>query len=665
MKIPSTEPMKMDGQWLKGQGGQGIDYTTLGSRDQQYAPGTSMGLAGQQLSPQFLKQIGYTGNPNVTGYQTPNSDGTQVDPAFTKYLQDNGISLKYDTTGEKGVPNGGKTLLNAYDRNNNQIGQSVGSADDGGDGFALGGLLLAGGFGAATLAGAGAASTSLGTGAGSGTTAQQMAAYQALENGAAYGGGAGDSLVASSAGGIPGGALGSQTGGLSGMDLAADGGVNAVGGASGYAPATNAALAESAAGTPGYGASSAGAGGGAGDLTGIAGPAAGSSINPITGQASNINPITGQPFTPAMNSTLADSAAGTAGYGASSAGSGGGAGDTSGITGPTAGGATDWGSQLRQLMGGGSGSGSGGGLGAFLPGLLGLGGALATKGDTSLLNKVDYNAAAQAQGQSQRTNQTNGQGSLTYNQNGKDALGNPTYSQDVKLGAPYQANLDSAMGNQGTALGNLGRYNQGLPDAYKGVPGVYGDAGSQSALAHQQQDAMYDQQKRYLDPQYSLQSKQLDAQLANQGVTYGSDAYNSAHTQFGSQQNQAYGAARDSAINSGNAYANTLFNQNLTAHQQGMNDINNQGANYSGQASGALNGVVQNPTFAQTPGASPYLLGANLQGGANLDQYNAQVGNSSRVTGGLTGIGQSFASNPGVWNQIGNGLGGLFDWNKP
>jgi hypothetical protein len=39
-------------------------------------------------------------------------------------------------------------------------------------------------------------------------------------------------------------------------------------GATGYAPATNAALAESAAGTAGYGASSAGAGGGAGQLSG-------------------------------------------------------------------------------------------------------------------------------------------------------------------------------------------------------------------------------------------------------------------------------------------------------------------------------------------------------------------------------------------------------------
>ena len=70
----------------------------------------------------------------------------------------------------------------------------------------------------------------------------------------------------------------------------------------------------------------------------------------------------------------------------------------------------------------------------------------------------------------------------------------------------------------------------------------------------QAQDAMYQQQTRYLDPQYQQQQQALSSSLANQGVTMGSQAYTSAMDNFARQRDSAYGNARDSAIGQGNAF---------------------------------------------------------------------------------------------------------------
>ena len=127
------------------------------------------------------------------------------------------------------------------------------------------------GFGGAALEGAGALGAG---GAGAGGVSADSLAYGALENGAAYGSGAGDTLLASSAGGLPEGAIG----------------------ATGATGGTNAALIESQLGTAGYGASSAGLGGGVGDLAGIAGPSVGGATGG-SGWLGSLNNTLGTNFT--------------------------------------------------------------------------------------------------------------------------------------------------------------------------------------------------------------------------------------------------------------------------------------------------------------------------------------------------------------------------------
>lgn len=351
-----------------------------------------------------------------------------------------------------------------------------------------------------------------------------------------------------------------------------------------------------------------------------------------------------------------DAAAGTAaaygGVGSSGAGAGtdaivngtSAAGAGTGLTAGNASSAASLASQLGQ-----------GGKGSVATALAGLGAAAVNGSNSTNINTPNYQQAATAQGQSARTNQTNPYGSLTYTQNGVDAQGNPTYSQNVALNAQGQSNLNSAQQAQGTALGGLNNSLSGYSAAMAALPGLYGDTGSQSGLTQQAINSAYHQQTALLDPQYQQKQQALTSQLANQGITFGSQAYNTAMNNFSQQQDYAYGNARDSSITQGNALANQLFNQNLSAHTTGANDLTTQLNNYQNAASSSgTTANALNPTFATPPTATPYLTGAYFQGGGNLQQYNATTGANNSTTNGLFNLGGAVLSNPGLMSSIGN-----------
>lgn len=316
--------------------------------------------------------------------------------------------------------------------------------------------------------------------------------------------------------------------------------------------------------------------------------------------------------------------------------------------------------QLQQLLtskGGqqalGSLAGNGNGLsGTALGGLFGLGAAaLAPK--ASDMNVPNYAAAAQSQAASGRMDQSNPWANLSYTQNGVDAQGNPVYKQNVSLNPADQANLDSARSGQGAALFGLGNSISGYDAAVKGLPGLYGDKGTQQGLTQQAIDSMYHQQTALLDPQYQENQRALQSQLANQGVVQGSQAYNQAMDSYARQRDYAYGNARDSSISQGNTLANQLFNQNLAAHNTGMQDLSTQQNQYLTDANG-LSNTVKTPSFQATPSPTNYLGAAALQGQGNLNQYNAATGNANSFTNGLFNLGGAVMSNPAWTSYLGN-----------
>jgi hypothetical protein len=97
-------------------------------------------------------------------------------------------------------------------------------------------------------------------------------------------------------------------------------------------------------------------------------------------------------------------------------------------------------------------------------------------------------------------------------------------------------------------------------------------------------DALYKANTQYLDPQFAQNQAKLESQLANQGITRGSEAYNNAMLNFNNQKQQAYTDARNQAIGQGTAAAQGMFGMGLQGAQFGNTALGQQfGQNVTAQ----------------------------------------------------------------------------------
>ncbi|HEY1299250.1 MAG TPA: hypothetical protein VGF07_02060, partial [Stellaceae bacterium] len=86
-------------------------------------------------------------------------------------------------------------------------------------------------------------------------------------------------------------------------------------------------------------------------------------------------------------------------------------------------------------------------------------------------------------------------------------------------------------------------------------------------LVSQAQNAAYQAQTQYLDPQWNQAQSNLHQQLADQGIEEGTPAYSRAMLDFNNQKQQAYGNAQYQAVQAGNAQQQALFGESLGAGQ--------------------------------------------------------------------------------------------------
>jgi hypothetical protein len=208
------------------------------------------------------------------------------------------------------------------------------------------------------------------------------------------------------------------------------------------------------------------------------------------------------------------------------------------------------------------------------------------------------------QTQANRPNQYGPFGSTTWQQ-GPDGQ----WTQNVSLAGPLAG---AASGYQNLMAQQAG---QPLPDG--------------SAARDQAISSAYGQAASRLDPQWNSRSQALESQLANQGLTVGSEAYTNAQRDFNLGRNDAYSSAMANAIGQGTQAGNAIF-------QQGM-----QSRQIPGQVLGQLQGLSGAPGFA-TAGASqtPNYLGAanaGYQGG--LQQYGIDQASKNSMMSGLAGMG--------------------------
>lgn len=242
----------------------------------------------------------------------------------------------------------------------------------------------------------------------------------------------------------------------------------------------------------------------------------------------------------------------------------------------------------------------------------------------------DYTGAAQATAagnvdaaryatKANRVNQYTPYGSQTYT-NGIN--GDPDqWRSDINLTDTGQKLLDyqnaASMGLGQQTTQALGRVNQALSQPF--------DYGSVQDV----QDASYKTQTDRLDPQWQQRQQMTETQLVNQGLRPGTEAYDNAMRDFNYGRNDAYGQARQNAINT----APQTYQLASSLRNQPLNELN---ALRTGSQ-------VTNPQFSNAPQQAgtqgPDLLGAaNSQYGAAMGNYNAGQAADSSFTSGLMGL---------------------------
>ena len=196
-----------------------------------------------------------------------------------------------------------------------------------------------------------------------------------------------------------------------------------------------------------------------------------------------------------------------------------------------------------------------------------------------------------------RINQQTPYGSLQYQQTGTDAQGNPIWSANQQLSPELQQLTQSSLvGLQASQANPMYGINPGQ---------TYSNAIMQR-----------------LAPQQRQQVEALDAQLANQGIMPGSEAYNRAKVLQGQTQNDALTSAIVGGMQTG-LQAQGL--QNTTAA-----NIRNL----------ATPGYVT--PYNQAAVAGPdYLSAYTSQNATDIARQNAEAAQRSSLLGGLAGLGSS------------------------
>ena len=224
------------------------------------------------------------------------------------------------------------------------------------------------------------------------------------------------------------------------------------------------------------------------------------------------------------------------------------------------------------------------------------------------------------------------------------APGSPQRTQNIRLHPAEQARLNDqryvarGLGETGRALVN--QIDQ-TPLSLGGLPTVgASEAGRQAA-----EDAIYRTHARYLDPRFNQAQERLDTQMANQGITRGSEAWQRAQDDLARERGLAYGQARDQAIVGGNERYRTDYQLSEADRTRALNERLMLRQNPMNELSVLLQGM---PAFGPPPSASggqyavqpADIMGAtmmNYQG--QLNNYNQQLASRNAMMSGLFGLG--------------------------
>lgn len=262
-------------------------------------------------------------------------------------------------------------------------------------------------------------------------------------------------------------------------------------------------------------------------------------------------------------------------------------------------------------------------------------------------------------------NQYTPYGSVVYN-----PIGDDRYEQRVTLSPEQQAAYGKDV-QMNAALQDIGTQGLGYVQEALNKPLSFEDMQalqSPGQIQQQATDAAYQNAMRYTEPRLQRQQASLENQLANQGITRGSEAWNAAMQDAEASRENVYGQAQNQAYLSGLQGASQMYNQGLGTRQQQISEAQTLQQNPLNMLNAVRTGSQmqssQQPQVnTSAPGqmstvAGPDLLGAaTAQGQYAQGVYNADQAAQGGLMGGLgslAGAGLSaYAKNPAA-------IGGLF-----
>ena len=188
---------------------------------------------------------------------------------------------------------------------------------------------------------------------------------------------------------------------------------------------------------------------------------------------------------------------------------------------------------------------------------------------------------------------------------------------------------------------------------YQNLGQIQTNAGNPELTQQDVTNAVYQQQTAMLDPQFTRSQAKLENQLANQGITRGSEAWNNAMQEANMQKQQAYESARNSAIQQGVAAGSQMYQNQLAGMQAGNAALGQQ----FGQG-------LQGATFANTAQQQAYqqqLSNAQMQNQARAQQLQealatGQFANEAQAQAYQQELGRLQAENQALTQQFGFGL---------
>jgi hypothetical protein len=261
----------------------------------------------------------------------------------------------------------------------------------------------------------------------------------------------------------------------------------------------------------------------------------------------------------------------------------------------------------------------------------------------------DYTALAKQSNQSNidmarmglaanRVNQQTPFGGLSYSQTGTDQYGNPTYTATQTMSPEQQGLYKQQTGLQS---GVLGAAQAGLGNVQNAVMQGGVDQSKLAQTGINPGETYSDAIMRRLAPQMKMESGQFDAQMANQGIAPGTEAYQNAKRQFDQAQNDKLTSAVVGGMQTGLAANQQGFNQAQSNLNMPINMLNSLRTGNN----------LTNPTYANSanmanvPGVD-YMGAGNNQYNAQVAQTNANNAASGGFFGGLMNMGAAALGAP-------------------